>query len=203
MMDFESAALVPFDGAEIALPADLIDRAKDYAREALSEATRRSYALWWRVFSGWCERRGRQALPASPETVAAWLTALADGADAGTRKPLKRGSINVALSAVTMAHRTAGHAFDRKHRVISMTWSGISRVKALTEVERQAAPVVAADVRELLGIIDTGRNIGCRNAALLTVGWGGALRRSELVDLDWSELGGGTGLRAGSTSAAS
>jgi integrase len=119
------------------------------------------------------------------------LTALADGTDTG--RPLARASVNQALAAITLAHRTAGHAFDRKHRVVSMTWSGISRVKALAEVERQAAPVVAADVRDLLGILNTERNIGCRNAALLTLGWGGALRRSELVGLDWEELGSGTG----------
>jgi integrase len=192
-MDFDNALVHLADAGELALPDELIGRAKDYAKEALAEATRTSYALWWRIFSGWCDRHGRQALPASPETVAAWLTALADGTDAGTRKPLTKGSINVALAAVTFAHRTAGHAFDRKHRVISMTWSGISRVKALVEVERQAAPMVAADVRELLGILDTERNIGCRDAALLTLGWGGALRRSELVGLDWERLGEGTG----------
>jgi hypothetical protein len=92
---------------------------------------------------------------------------------------------------VTLAHRLAGHAFDRKHRVISMTWSGISRVKAMTEVERQAAPVVAADVRDLLAMLNTARNISCRNAALLTLGWGAALRRSELVGLGWEQIGEG------------
>src|SRR5262249_35017168 len=36
-------------------------------------------------------------------------------------------------------------------------------------------------------------NIDCRNFALVTIGWGGALRRSELVGLDWEQLGEGTG----------
>jgi integrase len=66
-------------------------------------------------------------------------------------------------------------------------------VKALSEVERQAAPVVAADVRDLLGMLNVKRAIGCRNAALLLTGWGAALRRSELVGLDWEQLGTGTG----------
>jgi integrase len=190
-MDFENALIPMRDAGELALPDVLVSRAKDYAREALSERTREAYGRWWRVFAAWCDGHGRQNMPASPETVAAWLTALADGADTG--RPLARASINQALAAVTFAHRAAGHAFDRKQRAISMTWSGISRTKALTEVERQAAPVVAADVLELLGILNTERNIGCRNAALLMVGWGGALRRSELVGLDWEQLGTGTG----------
>ncbi|HEX6001358.1 MAG TPA: tyrosine-type recombinase/integrase [Hyphomicrobiaceae bacterium] len=123
--------------------------------------------------------------------MAAWLTDLADGTDSG--RPLARASINQALAAVTLAHRNAGYAFDRKHRVISMTWSGISRVKAMMEIERQAAPFMAADVRDLLVILNPKRNIGCRNAALLTLGFGAAMRRSELVGLDWQELGTGTG----------
>jgi integrase len=193
MTDLAHSALIslPADAGEIALPEALVERAKDYMAEALSERTREAYGRWWRVFTGWAERHGRQALPASPETIAAWLTALADGADTG--RPLARASINQALAAVTLAHRNAGHAFDRKHRVISMTWSGISRVKAMVEIERQAAPFLAADVRDLLAILNTKRNIGCRNAALLTLGFGAALRRSELVGLDWQELGTGTG----------
>ena len=193
MEDITHTALIPLpaDGGELALPEALIERAKDYMAESLSERTREAYARWWRVFTAWCTRHGRQALPASPETIAAWMTALADGEDGG--RGLARASINQAISAITLAHRNAGHTFDRKHRVIAMTWSGISRVKAMTEVERQASPVVAADVRDLLTMIDTRRNIGCRNAALLTLGWGGATRRSELTGLDWERLGTGTG----------
>jgi integrase len=191
MTEMTSCALIPLppDGTEIALPVALVERAKGYMAEALSERTREAYSRWWRVYTAWCLRHGRQALPASPETIAAWLTALADGTDSG--RPLARASINQALAAVSLAHRNAGHVFDRKHRLISMTWSGISRVKAMTEVERQAAPVIAADVRDLLAMFDTARNIGCRTAALLTLGWGAALRRSELVGLDWEQIGEG------------
>lgn len=184
--------LIPLpSGTEIALPPDLVHRTKDYMANARSERTREAYSRWWRVFTGWCDRLGRQALPAEPETAAAWLVALADGADGA--RPLSRASINQALAAITLAHRTAGFPFDRKHRVIAETWAGISRVKAMVEVERQAAPFLAADVRDTLGLLNTALNSGCRDAALLTLGWGAALRRSELVSLDFEELGTGTG----------
>jgi integrase len=193
MDNITDCALVPLspDSGEIALPEVLVERAKDYMAESLSPRTREAYGRHWRTFTRWCDRHGRQALPASPETIAAWLTALADGTDTG--RPLARASISQALAAVTLAHRNAGHALDRKHRVISMTWSGISRVKAMVEIERQAAPFLAADVRDLLAILNPAKNIGCRNAALLTLGFGAALRRSELVGLDWQQLGTGTG----------
>jgi porphyrinogen peroxidase len=68
------------EDAEPALPAELVARASDYIREAKSEKTRTAYALAWRQFSAWCEAHGRCALPCSPETLAAWLVALAEGA---------------------------------------------------------------------------------------------------------------------------
>jgi len=110
-----------------------------------------------------------------------------------TGRKLSRSSLNQGLAAITWFHRASGYAFDRKHRAILLTWQGISRMKALTEVERQASPFLAADVCDLLAILKVERNIGCRNAALLTLGFGAALRRSELVGLDWLELGSGTG----------
>ena len=114
MDNITDCALVPLpsDGStEIALPEALVERAKDYMAESLSPRTREAYSYWWRRFTAWAERHGRQALPASPETTAAWLTDLADGTDTG--RPLARASINQALAAVTLAHRNAGHAFDR------------------------------------------------------------------------------------------
>jgi hypothetical protein len=105
-----NCALVPMPprcSAEMALPEVLVERATDYMSEALSARTREAYGRWWRVFTHWCDRHGRQALPASPATIAAWLTALADGTDTG--RPLARASINQALAVVTLAHRNAGH----------------------------------------------------------------------------------------------
>jgi hypothetical protein len=143
-MILTETALVPLppDGAEIALPEVLVERAKDYMSESLSPRTREAYGRCWRGFGGWCERHGRQSLPASPETIAAWLTALADGTNTG--RPLARASINQALAAVTLAHRNAGHAFDRKHRLIAMTWSGISRVKRFPRSSARRRPSLPA-----------------------------------------------------------
>ena len=191
--DLTHTALVPLpaDGGELALPDDLIERTKAYAQEALAPRTRAAYARWVAIFEAWCERHGREAMPASSATVAAFLTALADGLDGG--KPLARASISQALSAIAYSQRAAGYTFDRKERLISATWSGVSRVKAMTEVDRKASPLKAADVREALAMFNLNLNIGLRNACLIAVGFSGALRRSELVGLDWMELGTGIG----------
>ena len=63
----------------------------------------------------------------------------------------------------------------------------------MTEVDRKASPLKAADVREALAMFNPHQNIGLRNSCLIAVGFSGALRRSELVGLDWLELGAGIG----------
>ena len=120
--------------------------------------------------------------------------ALAKG-DVG-RRPLARSSVNQALCAVVLAHHTAGHALDRKHPVIAETWRGISRKKARTETLRQAQPITPADLRVMLDDLGAGAGrlpADARDAALLALGWSAALRRSELVGLDWEKIGTGTG----------
>ncbi len=182
------------DAGELALPDDLVTVARSFIAEARADQTRAAYGRAWRLFETWCGSHGRKQLPASPETVAAWLSAMATGADG--RKPLARSSINQALSAVLLAHRTAGHSFDRKHPLIAETWRGISRVKAKADVVRKAKPVLATDLQAILDTLRDGKRrstLATRDRALLALGWAGALRRSELVGLDWQTLGTGQG----------
>ena len=53
---------------------------------------------------------------------------------------------------------------------------------------------MGSDLRDLIASLDPAVSaIDARDAALLVLGWAAALRRSELVGLDWHELGFGTG----------
>jgi len=49
-----------------------------YAASTKAAATRQAYLGAWRGFALWCGHTGRVALPASPQTVAAFLSYLAD-----------------------------------------------------------------------------------------------------------------------------
>jgi integrase len=184
----EKIDLVPI--SETPLPAHLIAGAKSYMAVARARRTREAYARAWALFTGWCNANGRQPLPALPQTIAAWMTALADG-DQG--QPRARRTINQYLSAVIVAHRTAGYPFDRKHPLVAETWRGISNAKAKLEVDRSARPLVSIDLRDLLRGLRLYIPADARDAALLSVGWAAALRRSELVGLDWQMLGDGVG----------
>jgi integrase len=90
---------------------------------------------------------------------------------------------------VIVRHRDKGHVFDRKHRAIARTWKGISNIKAKTETKRQARPLMGDDLQVLLKSLRPTVPAEARDAALLALGWAAALRRSELVGLDWQKLG--------------
>lgn len=172
---------------EARLPSALVSAASGYIAAARAPNTRKAYARAWAAFSDWCQDHGRTALPASLETVAGWM---ADLATAG-KTP---ATINTYLAAVVVAHRTAGHTLDRKSPLLADVWKGIRNEAA--HAQRQARPITAPDLRSLLEAIGTARPSDARDAALIALGWAGALRRSELIGLDWQEAGTGSGFVA-------
>jgi integrase len=92
-----------------------------------------------------------------------------------------------------MRHRDAGYAFDRKHAAIARVWKGICNTKARKEAVRKAKPLLTDDLRAIIEGMDQQSVLAARDAALLSLGWAAALRRSELVSLDWQKLGDGGG----------
>jgi site-specific recombinase XerC len=125
--------------------------------------------------------------------VAAWIVDLADGMATSGGKPLSRSTVNQYLSAVVLAHHTAGYPLDRKYPRIAAMWQGISRTKAKTQPRCKAEALMARELQELIEGLDQTKALDARDAALLTPGWAAALRRSELVGLDWAEQGAGAG----------
>jgi hypothetical protein len=61
------AAFVP-----AAMRAD-VERAADFARAEKAESTRKAYGSDFLIFAAWCHGRGVNALPATAESVAAFL----------------------------------------------------------------------------------------------------------------------------------
>jgi integrase len=182
-------------GAETPLPAELVAAAKAFQTMARAPSTRRAYHRAWTDFDAWCRQHGRTPLPASPETVAAWLAWKArhamPGADPGVVPA--RGSLDKALAAITAVHRAAKVPFDRKDALIAETWRGVARAVARKRPVRKAEPLLRDRLLRMLAGLRPTVNAEARDAALLALGWGGALRRSELIGLDWQQLGSGTG----------
>jgi integrase len=191
MTDSASLAIVTEEPQELALPAHLVDAAKDFQREALAERTRQTYADAWRLFLDWCATMGRRPLPASPQSVAAWLTELATGADG--KKPRSAATVRLYLAAIAYMHKINGAEFSTGHPEIKAAVAGINRTKAKTDLPRRAAPLMGPDLFQMLRRFDPSKSIDARDGAMLALGWSGAMRRSEIVTLDWQQLGEGGG----------
>jgi site-specific recombinase XerD len=159
------------------LPAMLgpeLDQAVGYARAEKSAATRRAYRSDFQLFRAWCETKQISALPAQPETVAAFLAA---EADRGT----KSSTIGRRLAAIRYAHKLAAHEPPTNSEVVRATLRGIRRTAGSAPARK--APATADKIVAMVTM--AGQNPkGLCDRALLLLGFAGAFRRSELVALD-------------------
>jgi site-specific recombinase XerD len=168
---------LPTVAAEIAAKAD------GYAKQAKAENTRRAYAADWRAFQVWCDAHREQAMPALATTVLAYLVD-----QAGI---LRVSTLARRLSAIREAHRYAGHELDTGHIAFRDTWGGIRRQHGAPAVQK--APLLTAALRGAVDVLpDT--LAGCRDRALLLIGFASALRRSELAALDVTPRVGASGI---------
>lgn len=168
----------------------LAARAAVYATRARGEGTRRAYRSAWRGFETWCASLGRQPLAGEPDTVAMYAVHCAD-------RGLTVSSLRVQLAAIQAAHRLAGVALDLRDPRLVMVIEGITRAKG-TRPRKQAAAAGPVVLRQMLATRPTDDTpLGARDRALLLLGFGAALRRSELVGLALGdvEIVPGRGLR--------
>jgi site-specific recombinase XerD len=158
-----------------ALPSDCV---RAYLDNARARNTIRGYRSDWRQFQTWCDGRGCKSLPASSETVAAYI---ADRADS-----YKAATLSHHLAAISKAHKAAGLPSPVKdNMLVAETLKGIKRVHGVAQVQK--APVLTEDLRLMLRMTPDSL-LGIRDRTLLLVGFAGALRRSELVALDVADV---------------
>lgn len=150
-------------------------KAAAYAVNAKSPATQNAYRSDWADFVGWCRSRGYVDLPASPQTVAAYLAALADVAKATT--------VQRRLSAIRYAHLISGNVTPTTDPFVREVMDGIRRVKGTRS--RQAATL--DPLRAMLQTLPNDLS-GLRDRALLLVGFAGGFRRAALCALDRADV---------------
>jgi integrase len=166
-------------GRELAYLDPLAKQARRFIEAAKAESTRRAYRSDWRHFETWCQSRGLEFLPARPETVTLYVTALA-----ADHKP---ATLTRKLTSITKAHQAAGlpSPATMQHAVVSEAMKGIRR--ALGTAQPGKEPLLTADLVSMLEGLDDGL-LGLRDRALLLVGFAGGFRRSELANLNAGDI---------------
>ena len=158
----------------------LVDRARDYARQAASDNTLAAYTKDWAHFARWCRARGADPLPPSAELIGLYIADLA--APQGKSAPLSVASIERRLSGLGWGYTQRGMTLDRKNRHITSVLAGIRRQHARPPVQKEA--ILPDDIRAMVATLPHDLR-GLRDRAILLLGFAGGLRRSEIVALDF------------------
>lgn len=179
--------IVAASAAEISDPAKILDEeiaaARSYRAQARAANTIRAYTSDWAQFESWCDERGLEPLPARPEAVATYLAALALAGKADS-------TIGRHLAAIGWQHRQNGPAapVQRDERmIITDTLSGIRREQRLRPSARKAA-LTASELAAMIAAAGGEGTRSIRDRAIMALGLAAALRRSELVALEWRDV---------------
>ena len=179
------------------LAPEHVERIARAVHASHSPATLRAYESACRSFVAWTELEGLAALPAIPETVAAYLT---DRAEAR----VSRATLSMARAAIAFAHRRAGQPNPCDHEGVRAALRGSRRLIAAQG--RGSAAQAAGLTSEALAAIratarqprtgpsgrkesrERAKRRGDVDVALCTVMRDALLRRSEAAALRWQDV---------------
>ena len=159
------------------MPEAELDVAADYARSEKALRPDGPTRATFEIFSAWCAERDLSALPASPESAAAFL---AGEAQRGTNA----GTIGRRVAAIRYAHKLAGHPVPTDDERVRATVRGIRRTIGAAPIKKQ--PALA---ERIVHMAQTGDGlIAVRERALLLLGFNNARSMYERRDSTWTVL---------------
>ena len=174
------------------LDADTVRRVWAAVDASTSLATKAAYRSDWGRFERWGIAGGHVVLPASPMVVAAYLTEAAEERRADGRPAFGAASLTRWASSINQVHTAAGFPAPGRSEVVRRALSGVRRTRKTPPKRR--SPLLLADIRLLLEAMRPTMGVwptamaAHRDAALLLMGFAGAHRRSELVNLRISDV---------------
>jgi integrase len=154
------------------------ERSKFYASKSISPRTKKLYETDWHAFVLWSRSTDRQFLPASPETVSAYFAELAD-------RGRRCSTIARKATSISVMHAAAKYPSPCKSEIVGRVLRGIRREHG-TAVQK-TRPISWFELKKMVSMCDTSI-MGRRDAAMLSLGWSGALRRSELIALNCGDI---------------
>ena len=154
-----------------------LERCLRAAGGAISANTERAVRSDLGIYAEWCLERGQKALPASAETVALFIDAMAE-----IRKP---ATVRRYVASIAVAHRAVGSGKILKSPPVRLALQRMHRSKGRRQQQVQG---LTWPLRERLLESAGERLIDVRNRALLAVAYDAMLRRSELTALQVSDL---------------
>ncbi len=152
-------------------------RHAEAARGAYAPNTERALRADTAVFTGWCAAAGLGSLPATPDTVAAFIDAMG-----AAKAP---ATIRRYVASVAAMHRAARLPNPCAEDAVRLALKRLHRARG--RAQAQAAPLTRDRVDRMLEAAGDGPR-ALRNRALLAVAYDSLCRRSELVALHYADI---------------
>lgn len=187
LIDSENTDKLPQPSEDAGLNETELDRARRFAEQSRAENTKRAYQADWSLFQEWCAKRGVKSLPANPETVSTYIASVAN--------KYELSSLERKLSAISQAHKAAGYESPAlsSEEPLHSVWAGIARAKGRDK--NKTAPALTEDIRLMIENLpekegsDNRLTISSlRDRAIILIGFAGALRRSEIINLNTDDI---------------
>lgn len=163
-------------------PRAEVESAASYAEDSLSKNTRSTYATAWRKFAAWCADRDFD--PYGPRgQIAIYIAWMAD-------EGCKTSTVSIALCAIAKAFEAKGLPSPREDRAVRLVYQGVRRRMGIAPEQVEA--ILPHHLRSMVDClpepVERNRLRTLRNRAILTLGWVGGMRRSEIVALDVADV---------------
>ena len=150
-------------------------------KNSKSTNTLRAYKSDYKDFTNFCFKNNFSSLPADPKVLSLYLTHLSQTSKFST---LKRR-----IASISVVHKLKGHYIDTKHPVIMENLLGIKRKNGSNQKAKK--PILINDLKEIINVINKLKIKEIRklrDKTLILVGFAGGFRRSELVNIEHSDV---------------
>ena len=155
--------------------------AADAIREAArSENTRIAYEKGWRCFTAWCRSVDLAPQMAEPEDIVRFLVTMANEGPGGRNRPLALNTLRLYRSGLNDQWRRMESPSPASADIVDEVLQGLARV--LGDTPRRVKALREYQILAMLKSCGGGLH-GLRDAAILSLGFAAALRRSEMCYL--------------------
>ncbi len=156
----------------------ILTKAREFLKTTVADSTREIYSRDWKSFACWCSDHRLTNLPSTPDVVICYLTSIA-------MNGLQIPTIRRRSAAIASMHRAAGYPSPTSHPAVKELLRGMTR--KLGTPPKPVDELLSEDIKKMVAALpDT--LIGKRDKALILLGFAGAFRRSELVELNVEDI---------------
>lgn len=161
--------------------AEEIRELRAFADDAAATNTQRAYGSDWRHFESWCAEKRIAPVPIGADELALYLKSCVEAFGLSVATTRRK------LAAIADAHKRNGSPFEGNSWIVKNTMKRLQRENG--RPARGKSPLLVKDLRKM--VLRCSNDIqGVRDKAVLLLGFAGALRRSELVNLDVEDISG-------------